>query len=77
VVAVTAAPGARLARLARVVLTGNAAAKPDRSGAASKQYGASLFEQAVVLTLDALFHALWQASGVDAATLWAHHANIE
>ncbi len=77
VIALTATPGARLASLARVVLSVDAAAKFDRSGVASKQYGASLFEQAVVLTLDALFHALWQASGIDAATLWARHANIE
>ena len=32
---------------------------------------------AVVLTLDSICHALWQASGVEASALWARHANIE
>ena len=30
-----------------------------------------------ILSLDAMCHALWQASGVEAAALWARHANIE
>ena len=40
-----------------------AADKLDRSGAASAQYSGGLFEQVVVLTGDALFHALWQRRG--------------
>ena len=31
----------------------------------------------LILSLDAMCHALWQASGVEAAALWARHANIE
>jgi len=50
---------------------------PARRGLASRQYGGSLFEQAVLLTLDAICHALWRASGVEASALWARHANIE
>jgi len=68
---------ADLAKLASVVLWLKAAGKLDRSGMASRQYGGSLFEQAVLLTLDAICHALWQASGVEASALWARHANIE
>ena len=77
IVVVTAAPGSRLAQAATVVVTIDAAGKLDHSGAASRQYGGSLFEQAVLLILDALFHAAWQASGTDAATLWSRHANLE
>jgi 6-phospho-3-hexuloisomerase len=77
IVAITTAAGSRLAALARVVLVVDAAAKLDRSGATSQQYAGSLFEQAVMLVFDALFHALWQASGVDAAALWSRHTNLE
>jgi hypothetical protein len=31
----------------------------------------------VLLTLDAVCHALWQASGLEASALWARHASIE
>src|SRR6266404_9115192 len=71
VIALTAAPESRLAKLATVLLWLKAAGKLDRSGMASRQYGGSLFEQAVLLTLDAICHALWQASGVEASALWA------
>src|SRR5215470_14576899 len=54
VIALTAAPESRLAKLSTVVLRLEAAGKLDRSGTASRQYGGSLFEQAVLLTLDAL-----------------------
>jgi len=54
-----------------------AAAKLDRSGEASAQYAGSLFEQAVVLIGDALFHALWRRSGASADDLWPRHSNLE
>jgi 6-phospho-3-hexuloisomerase len=77
VIALTAARESTLAKSARVVLWLNAPGKLERSSAGSKQYAGSLFEQAVMLTLDSLFHALWQASELDASALWSRHANIE
>ncbi len=77
VIALTAAPESRLAKLAGVVVWIKAAGKLDRSGTASSQYGGSLFEQAVLLTLDAVCQALLQAAGLEASALWARHANIE
>lgn len=78
VVAITTdatSPLAELSGSATVVVP--AAGKLDRSGAASAQYAGSLFEQAVVLIGDALFHALWARSGQDADDLWPRHSNLE
>lgn len=74
---ITTAPTSLLAEQATSVIVVPAADKLDRSGAASAQYAGSLFEQAVVLIGDALFHALWQRSGVSADDLWPRHANLE
>ncbi|WP_105567388.1 6-phospho-3-hexuloisomerase [Microbacterium halophytorum] len=68
-------PLGRLANGAGVVVP--AADKLDRSGRASAQYAGSLFEQAVVVIGDALFHALWSRSDQDADALWPRHANLE
>lgn len=70
-----ASPLAALSGAATIVVP--AAGKLDRSGAASAQYAGSLFEQAVVLIGDALFHALWARSGQDADVLWPRHSNLE
>ncbi|MGW4290973.1 6-phospho-3-hexuloisomerase [Streptomyces sp. NPDC004673] len=77
VAAVTAAPHSPLASLTPTVLVIPAAAKRDRSGETSAQYAGSLFEQALWLTGDALFHALWQGSGLTAEELWSRHSNLE
>lgn len=77
VAAVTAAPHSPLASLTPTVLVIPAAAKRDRSGETSAQYAGSLFEQALWLTGDALFHALWVSSGLTAEELWARHSNLE
>jgi 6-phospho-3-hexuloisomerase len=45
--------------------------------AAQKQDHGGLFEQAVVLVGDAIFHSLWLASGATADELWPRHANLE
>lgn len=74
---ITTAPSSLLAEQATSVIVVPAADKLDRSGAASAQYAGSLFEQAVVLIGDALFHALWQRSGASADDLWPRHANLE
>ena len=68
-------PLAELSGVATIVVP--AAEKLDRSGTASVQYAGSLFEQAVVLVGDALFHSLWRRSGQDADALWPRHSNLE
>ncbi|MDQ1083172.1 MULTISPECIES: 6-phospho-3-hexuloisomerase [Microbacterium] len=77
IAAITTASDSPLGRAADALVVVPAAAKLDRSGAASAQYAGSLFEQAVVLVGDAIFDALWQRSGLDADDLWPRHANLE
>lgn len=77
VAAITAAPASALAEAAEVVVVVPAAGKLDRSGTRSAQYAGSLFEQAVVIVGDAVFHSLWVRSGVSADELWPRHANLE
>jgi 6-phospho-3-hexuloisomerase len=77
VIAITTAPDSPVGRAAAVVLVVPAPEKQDHAGLASVQYAGGLFEQTVVLLGDALFHTLWQRSGVPAEELWPRHANIE
>ncbi len=74
---ITTDPHSPLAALAAVSVHVLAAEKRDTSDAASRQYAGSLFEQSVVVIGDALFHTLWQRSGVSADELWERHANLE
>jgi 6-phospho-3-hexuloisomerase len=74
---ITTARVSPLAALSNAVVVVPAAAKLDRSGTASEQYAGSLFEQAVGLLGDAVFHALWKRSAQSADDLWPRHANIE
>lgn len=77
VATITTDPVSPVAELSSIVITVPAAGKLDRSGAASAQYAGGLFEQTVVLLGDALFHLLWQRSGLSADELWPRHANLE
>lgn len=77
VVAITADAASTLARSSTVAVIVPAARKLDRDSAASAQYAGSLFEQSVVVVGDALFHALWKASGLTADELWPRHSNLE
>lgn len=77
VLAITTNPESDLAGLATETLVVPAADKQDFDGTASVQYAGSLFEQAVLILTDALFHALWQTSGTQARELWRLHANLE
>jgi len=77
IAAITTAADSPLADLADVTVVVPAATKLDRSGTASAQYAGSLFEQAVVLIGDAVFHQLWKASGLTADDIWPRHANLE
>ncbi|MDN3445453.1 6-phospho-3-hexuloisomerase [Microbacterium sp. APC 3901] len=75
--AITTAETSPLSELADVVVRVPAAQKLDRSADASQQYAGSLFEQAVVVIGDGIFHALWQREGTSADDLWPRHANLE
>ncbi|GAA2172065.1 SIS domain-containing protein [Agrococcus versicolor] len=77
IAAITAVADSPLGELADAVVVVPAAAKLDRTGAASAQYAGSLFEQTVVVVGDAVFDALWHASGATADDLWPRHANLE
>jgi 6-phospho-3-hexuloisomerase len=54
-----------------------AAAKQDHGGIISEQYAGALFEQSVLLIMDAMFQALWHERGESAEELWKRHANLE
>ncbi|WP_043444259.1 6-phospho-3-hexuloisomerase [Arthrobacter sp. L77] len=77
VAAVTTDGESKLANLADSVVVIPAAQKTDHGGTASRQYSGSLFEQALLLVLDATFHTLWQVDGTPAEDLWPRHANLE
>ncbi|MEV7610442.1 6-phospho-3-hexuloisomerase [Microbacterium sp. NPDC089320] len=77
IAAITTAETSPLSELADVVVRVPAAQKLDRTSDTSQQYAASLFEQAVVVIGDGLFHALWQRQGTSADDLWPRHANLE
>lgn len=77
VVAVTTDGQSPLAQVADHVVLIPAAAKQDQSGKHSHQFAGSLFEQTCLLTLDALFLALSQATAQSVNSLWARHTNLE
>jgi 6-phospho-3-hexuloisomerase len=77
VITMTTAARSPLAALSQVTVVIPAAQKQDHHGLLSAQYSGSLFEQAVLIAGDAIFHTLWKASGATAEELWPRHANIE
>lgn len=77
VLALTTAPGAPLAELADAVLVIPAASKQEHGGAISQQYAGALFEQTLLVVMDAIFQMLWRESGESAEQLWPRHANLE
>jgi len=66
-----------LAKLSTLVAILPAAQKQDHNGTLSKQYAGSLFEQSVLLLMDAIIHTLWGLDGTPAEELWKRHANLE
>ena len=66
-----------LAALAKHIILIPAAEKEDHGGDLSKQYAGSLFEQFLLLLLDAVFQSLWKIDGTPAEELWKRHANME
>jgi 6-phospho-3-hexuloisomerase len=77
VLAVTTAPASRLAALSDAVIVIPAQAKQNHSGTVSAQYAGSLFEQSVLILMDAMFQVMWQECGESAEVLWKRHANLE
>jgi 6-phospho-3-hexuloisomerase len=77
VLALTATPASILGMLAKGLVVVPAAAKQDHGGIISEQYAGALFEQSVLLIMDAMFQALWHERGESAEELWKRHANLE
>ncbi len=77
VLALTATPASKLGELAQGLVVIPAAAKEDRAGMVSAQYAGALFEQSVLLIMDAMFQAMWHERGESAEELWKRHANLE
>jgi 6-phospho-3-hexuloisomerase len=77
ILAVTTAPASKLGQIADAILVIPAASKSDTGDRASQQYAGSLFEQAVLLAMDTLFHALWQSGPQSSEELLKRHANLE
>jgi 6-phospho-3-hexuloisomerase len=77
VLAVTTASDSKLGRLAHQVIVIPAATKQDHGGTRSEQYAGALFEQSVLLLMDAIFQTMWHERGESAEHLWKRHANLE
>jgi 6-phospho-3-hexuloisomerase len=77
VLVLTTAPASKLAGLAQQVIVIPAAAKQDHGGIKSEQYAGALFEQSVLLVMDAMFQGMWHQRGESAEQLWKRHANLE
>jgi 6-phospho-3-hexuloisomerase len=78
VFAITATPDSPMARLANETIVIPAPSKRSMPGAgASAQYGGSLFEQAVLVLLDAISSEIGRRRGTPAQELDARHANLE
>ncbi|MCX2430499.1 6-phospho-3-hexuloisomerase [Pedobacter sp. GR22-10] len=76
-VTLTADPNAALAKLADHVVYIPAAGKEEHGSGKSAQYAGSLFEQFLMLLMDAVFQSLWKLDGTPAAALYQRHANLE
>lgn len=72
VAAVVGAAGTHLGRLANVEVV-----LPAAGGSPSRQFGASLFEQALLLFLDSVVLVLQARRGTSAESMRAQHANLE
>ncbi|MDE1161291.1 MAG: 6-phospho-3-hexuloisomerase [Acidobacteriaceae bacterium] len=77
VLALTASAESALGLLANSVVVIPAATKQGNDGTISQQYAGALFEQTLLLVMDALFQNLWHQRGETAEELWKRHANLE
>lgn len=77
VAAVVAAPGSSLGAEADVEVVLPAPTKLSQGATASEQFGASLFEQVLLLFFDALILCLQGRTGTSAESMSAKHSNLE
>ena len=77
VIALTAQTDSRLAACAGLVVAIPAPHKGNAREAGSRQYGASLFEQAALIVCDAIVYEMQHAIGASHDELWRRHANLE
>jgi len=54
-----------------------ASSKYDHGEEVSKQYAGTLFEQALSLVCDTVFHTLWKDSQQESQIMFKRHANLE
>lgn len=77
VAAITTDPSSPIGLAAHVLVEVPAAGKTDHGSSITRQYSGSLFEQALFLITEIVFHTLWSADDATAQQLWQRHANLE
>lgn len=77
VIGVTTTSDSPLASKADFTIIIPASAKQKQDERVSQQYAGSLFEQALLLTFDALIQTLWDLNGSTSAELNTRHSNLE
>lgn len=77
VLTLTTAPESKLGAISDAIMLIPAASKADTGERTSQQYAGSLFEQAVLLVMDTLFHAVWKSGTQSSDELLKRHANLE
>ena len=77
VAAIVAAPDTPLGSKADIEIILPAPTKQRPGGAGSRQFGASLFEQALLVFLDAVVLLLQECQGASPESMFARHANLE
>jgi 6-phospho-3-hexuloisomerase len=77
VLLITTTSTLRLNELAQISIVVPAPTKQDHGRTKSEQYAGALFEQCVLLLMDAMFQVMWRERGENAEELWKRHANLE
>ncbi|MGP5049245.1 6-phospho-3-hexuloisomerase [Glutamicibacter ardleyensis] len=77
IAAITTDPSSPIGSAAHVLVEVPAAGKTDHGSSITRQYSGSLFEQALFLITELVFHTLWSADDATAQQLWQRHANLE
>ncbi|MGO4297993.1 6-phospho-3-hexuloisomerase [Glutamicibacter sp. MCAF14] len=77
IAAITTDPSSPIGTAAHVLVEVPAAGKTDHGSSITRQYSGSLFEQALFLITEIVFHTLWNADDATAQQLWQRHANLE
>ncbi|GAA3299358.1 6-phospho-3-hexuloisomerase [Glutamicibacter nicotianae] len=77
IAAITTDPSSPIGSAAHVLVEVPAAGKTDHGSSITRQYSGSLFEQALFLITEIVFHTLRSADDATAQQLWQRHANLE